>query len=91
MLLTEIKRIDNWTNVVADNGLFDKQKKIPANSFEDIQDHLKKARKCLDAGDLEESDYHPSFDLRAYDKAMYNSSRVWRFSNIYAEHLCGFI
>ena len=26
-LLKEINRIDNWTNVAADNGLFDKQKK----------------------------------------------------------------
>jgi hypothetical protein len=26
-LYKEINRIDNWTNVAADNGLFDKQKK----------------------------------------------------------------
>jgi hypothetical protein len=28
-LLREINRIDNWTNAAADNGLFDKQKKVP--------------------------------------------------------------
>ena len=56
---------------------------------------MKKARKYLNAGDLEESDYHTSLALRAYDKAMYNSSRIWRFSNIYAApiwiYLVGFL
>ena len=56
---------------------------------------MKKARKYLNAGDFEESDYHISLALRTYDKAMYSSSRIWRFSNVYAApiwlYLVGFL
>jgi hypothetical protein len=86
-LLKEINRIDNWTNVAADNGLFDKQKKVAAGTFEDIQNKLKEARKYLYSDDLSDADYYASLALRAYDGALYSSSRVWRFSNMYAGHI----
>jgi hypothetical protein len=86
-LLKEINRIDNWTNAAADNGLFDKQKKVPASAFEDIQCKLKEARKHLYSDDFSDADYYTSLAIRAYDHALYSSSRTWRFSNIYAGHI----
>jgi len=86
-LLKEINRIDNWTNAAADNGLFDKQKKVPASAFENIQCKLKEARKHLYSDDFSDADYYTSLAIRAYDSALYSSSRTWRFSNIYAGHI----
>jgi hypothetical protein len=86
-LLKEINRIDNWTNVAADNGLFDKQKKVGNGAFEDIQNKLKDARKYLYSDDLSNADFYASLALRAYDGALYSSSRIWRFSNMYAGHI----
>ena len=82
-LLLEINRIDNWTSVASDNGLFDHQKKVPTESFKDIQDDLKRARDYLNLNNLVESDYYSSFALRAYYRALYSALRLWRFSNIY--------
>jgi hypothetical protein len=102
-LLIEINRIDLWANTLVDNGLFDKQKKAfekngngaPVDLFDDIQKHLKEARTTLYDGDLSQSDYHASKALRCYDKALYSSSRLWRFSNVYAGpiwiYLIGFL
>jgi hypothetical protein len=101
-LIREINRIDAWTNNLVDNGLFDKQakafekKKIePDKAFKDIQEHLRQARKCLYADNLEDADYYASLALRCYDKALYIPSRPWRFSNIYAGpiwvYLIGFL
>jgi hypothetical protein len=94
-LLREINRIDNWTNAAADNGLFDKQKKVPSDAFEDIQVKLKKAKEYFYGGDYTESDYYTSLALRSYDKALYLASRAWRFSNVYAGpmwlYLIGFL
>jgi dolichol kinase len=56
---------------------------------------LRKARKYLYASDLVECDYYTSLALRSYDKALYLTSRLWRFSNIYAGpiwiYLLGFL
>lgn len=94
-LLREINRIDNWTNAAADNGLFDKQKRVPIDAFEDIQVKLKKAKEYLYKDNFTESDYYTSLALRSYDKALYLASRVWRFSNVYAGpiwlYLIGFL
>ena len=38
----------------------------------------------LNLNNLVESDYYSSFALRAYNRALYSASRLWRFSNIYA-------
>jgi hypothetical protein len=107
-LLTEINRIDLWANTLADNGLFDRQKKAkqkkafeengnsaPVDLFDDIQKNLREARTTLYNGDLSQSDYLASKALRSYDKALYSSSRLWRFSNVYAGpiwiYLIGFL
>jgi hypothetical protein len=82
ILLNEINSIDNRTNAVADNGLFDR--KGTQDSFEDIQSNLRSAREKLYAGDLVNSEYYTSLALRLYDKALYSASRIWRFSNVYA-------
>jgi hypothetical protein len=96
VLLNEINRIDNRANAAADNGLFDKQKeKVPQDAFEDIQNRLRGARNELYSGNFADSEYYTSLALRAYDKALYSTSRLWRFSNIYAGpvwiYLIGFL
>ena len=95
ILSTEINRIDNRANAGADNGLFDKVKQEGQDLFEDIQIKLRKARNELYFGELADSEYDASSALRAYDKALYSSSRLWRFSNIYAGpiwiYLIGFL
>ena len=45
---------------------------------------MRTARRLVNTGNLEDADYHASLALREYNKAMYNSSRAWRFSNMYA-------
>lgn len=94
-LLNEINRIDIWTSNLVDNGLFDNNKKSfkkkgiddPDTLFEEIQGNLRKARTDIDESDLSESEYHTSKALRSYDKALYASSSIWRFSNVYAAHM----
>lgn len=56
ILLNEINSIDNRTNAVADNGLFDR--KGSQDYFEDIQNKLRGAREKLYAGDLVDSEYY---------------------------------
>jgi hypothetical protein len=108
-LVREIKRIDAWTNNLIDNGLFDKRHKklfgkkqkedeVRAEMdkvFKDIQDNLYTARKSLDNDDLPTSEYYVAQALRAYEKALYAPSRIWRFSNVYAGpmwiYLVGFL
>ena len=108
-LVREIKRIDAWTNNLIDNGLFDKRhKKLFGKKqkedevrvemdrvFKDIQDNLYMARKSLDNDDLPASEYYVAQALRAYEKALYAPSRIWRFSNVYAGpmwiYLVGFL
>lgn len=102
-LSSEINRIDIWTNSLVDNGLFDKEKKNlgnkgikdPDDLFKEIRDNLKEARAKLYEGDLSESENHTSKALRSYDKALYATSRKWRFSNVYAGpmwiYLVGFL
>jgi hypothetical protein len=83
VLLSEISRIDNWTNAASDNGLFEKI----SNSdqlFEEIQDNIKLARTHLYGDNLTEAEYYTSRALRAYDKALYSSSVTWRLRNVYA-------
>jgi membrane protein involved in colicin uptake len=94
ILLNEINSIDNRTNAVADNGLlFDRKGK--QDYLEDIQNNLKVAREKLYAGDLVDSEYYTSLALRLYDKALYSTSRIWRFSNVHAGpmwiYLVGFL
>jgi hypothetical protein len=109
--LSEINRITIWTNSLVDNGLFRKKhKKLSGKkeegeskvsdeleqAFCDIQDNLYGARTSLDAGDdLATSDRYLSRALKAYDKALYTKSRLWRFSNVYAGpmwiYLVGFL
>lgn len=81
-LLGEINHIDNWTNAAADNGLFDRIGK--QEYFDDIQSNLRAAREKLYAGDFVDSEYYTSLALRLYGKALYSTSRIWRFSNMYA-------
>jgi hypothetical protein len=108
-LVREIKRIDACTNDLIDNGLFDKRhKKLFGKkqkedemraemdkAFKDIQDNLYMARKSLDNDDLPASEYYVAQALRAYEKALYAPSRIWRFSNVYAGpmwiYLVGFL
>jgi hypothetical protein len=108
-LVREIKRIDACTNNLIDNGLFDKRHKklfgkkhkedeVQAEmdkAFKDIQDNLYMARKSLDYDDLPASEYYVAQALRAYEKALYAPSRIWRFSNVYAVpmwiYLVGFL
>jgi hypothetical protein len=108
-LVREIKRIDAWTNNLIDSGLFDKRHKklfgkkqkedeVRAEmdrAFKDIQDNLYTARKSLDNDDLSASEYYMAQALRAYEKALYAPSRIWRFSNVYAGpmwiYLVGFL
>jgi hypothetical protein len=108
-LAKEIRRIDASTNNLIDNGLFDKRHKklfgkkldeekerVEMNSaFKDIQDNLYMARKSLDNDDLPTSEKHVTLALRAYDRALYAPSRIWRFSNVYAGpmwiYLIGFL
>src|SRR5215212_4699585 len=109
-LVREIKRIDATTSNLIDNGLFDKRstklfgkkqeedKKVRAEMdtvFETIQVNLYTARKSLDNDDLPASEYYVAQALKAYDKALYTPSRIWRFSNVYAGpmwiYLIGFL
>jgi hypothetical protein len=101
-LSREINRIDTWTSTLADNGLFDKQKKAfekkdknPDDVFEDIQINLQDARRKLRNDDLSGSEHSTSKALRSYDQALYTPSRLWRFSNVYAGpmwiYLIGFL
>jgi hypothetical protein len=109
-LVKEIKRIDASTSNLIDNGLFDKRstklfgkkqeedKKVQAEMdtvFETIQVNLYTARKSLDNDDLPASEYYVAQALKAYDKALYTPSRIWRFSNVYAGpmwiYLIGFL
>jgi hypothetical protein len=93
VLLNEINSIDNRTNVVADNGLFDRNG--TQDYFVDIQNNLRNAREKLYTDDLVDSEYYTSLALRLYDKALYSTSRFWRFSNVYAGpiwiYLVGFL
>jgi hypothetical protein len=101
-LSREINRIDVWTSTLADNGLFDKQKKAfekkginPETIFDKIQTDLMEARRKLHNVDLSGSEYSTSKALRSYDQALYTPSRLWRFSNVYAGsmwiYLIGFL
>ena len=71
------------------------EKRGKQDYFEDIQSNLRAAREKLYAGDLVDSEYYTSLALRLYDKALYSTSRIWRFSNIYAGpmwiYLIGFL
>ncbi|HZC20225.1 MAG TPA: hypothetical protein VE223_01130 [Nitrososphaeraceae archaeon] len=110
VLLSEINRIDNRANAAADNGLFnklekdreknrrkkeEKQKVEEDDLFQEIQDKLRRARNELYSGNFADSEYYTSLALRAYDKALYYTSRLWRFSNIHAGpmwiYLIGFL
>jgi hypothetical protein len=110
-LAKEIKRIDASTNNLVDNGLFDKRRKKPLGkeqekgeknvqpdmdaAFQTIQDILYVSRKSLDNDDLAASEYYVAHALKAHDRALYTSSRMWRFSNVYAGfmwiYLVGFL
>ena len=73
-LRTEINRLDNSINVASDNGLFSsKQKNVPKNACDEMQNYLKKARKYLYDGNIVESEYNTSYALREYDNALYSS------------------
>ena len=86
-LLAEINRLDNSINVASDNGLFSGKQNVPKNAFVEIQNYLKDARKCLYGGDIVESESNFSYALKAFDDALYNSSKTWRFSNLYAGNI----
>jgi hypothetical protein len=64
-------------------------------AFQTIQDILYVARKSLDSDDLAAAEYYVAHALKAYDRALYTSSRRWRFSNVYAGfmwiYLIGFL
>ena len=102
-LSRQINRIDIWTNNSVDNGLFEKEKKAlikkgigdPDELLREIRRNLKEARAKLYEGDLPEAEYHASEALQSYDKALYATSRRWRFSNVYAGpmwiYLIGFL
>ena len=94
-LLKEINRIDNWSNVASDNGLFDTNQNKDKKFFEEIQERIRDARKRLYANELPEADYEASKALRLYNKALYNVSRKWRFANVYGApmflYLIGFM
>jgi hypothetical protein len=63
--------------------------------FDTIQVILYMARKSLENDDLAASEYYVAQALKAHDKALYTSSRIWRFSNVYAGpmwiYLIGFL
>jgi hypothetical protein len=73
----------------------EKQKGEEGDLFQVIQGKLKDARNELYFGHLAQSEYDTSLALRAYDKALYSTSRLWRFSNIHAGpmwiYLIGFL
>jgi hypothetical protein len=79
-LREEIDRIDNMANVATDNGLFSKQKTV---LYDDIQKYLYAARKNLENNQYPECETNTSVALHNYSRALYSTSRLWRFSNVY--------
>jgi hypothetical protein len=63
-----------------DNGLFYKQKVVAPG---DILHYLYKARKNLENNQYSECEMNTSLALDNYTKALYSTSRIWRFSNVY--------
>src|SRR5439155_13169302 len=82
-LLREIDRIVEWVNLAVENGLFGLGK-LEENALEYILDNLRRARNFIDSNDLSEAEYYISLARRAYDKALFSVSRIWRFKNVYA-------
>lgn len=88
----DIENIDDWANYSANNGLL-KEVERRENSeqtrqdFECIYHHLQEARNFLDQDELEECVKTTSQARRCYLKALYSTSRRWRFFNLYAGHI----
>jgi hypothetical protein len=80
-LYDEIDRVDTWLNTVANNGLFRQNTEV---NYETVQDHIQKARESLSLENYFECEHSISLAYNAYSDALYSTSRLWRFSNIYA-------
>lgn len=80
-LLKEIARIDKWTSVGADNGLFLINEKVEG-IYDKIVQALKDARISHEKNDFPETQRQLSIALQDYSKAIHSTSWKWRFVNL---------
>jgi hypothetical protein len=85
-----LRRIDLLSKKVQaglENGLFSTKMNRDKNRSEEIYEQIKYAKVSLAKGDINNSEYSISKGYSIFFKAVYDTSIMWRFSNVYAGHL----